>query len=157
MAEPSAADNHHVEGPPSIRTILVGVDESATARRAAESAAALARATGAHLHVVTALPPARMGEVRGPGGDTWHVDPIDAARDRLNDMAASWPDVKTDVVCEMGKPVDVLIRTAERIDADVIVVGNRRMQGVSRVLGAVASDVAHRAPCDVYIVYTVDG
>ena len=44
---------------------------------------------------------------------------------------------------------------AERLEADVIVVGNRRMQGVSRLLGSVANEVAHNAPCDVLIVKTV--
>ena len=36
----------------------------------------------------------------------------------------------------------------------MIVVGNRRVQGVSRVLGSIASDVLRRAPCDVLIVNT---
>jgi nucleotide-binding universal stress UspA family protein len=33
----------------------------------------------------------------------------------------------------------------------MIVVGNRRVQGISRVLGAIATDVARRASCDVLI------
>ena len=33
-------------------------------------------------------------------------------------------------------------------------VGNRRMQGLGRVLGSVANSVAHNAPCDVYIAKT---
>jgi nucleotide-binding universal stress UspA family protein len=36
----------------------------------------------------------------------------------------------------------------------MIVVGNRRMQGLGRLLGSVANDVAHHAPCDVHIVKT---
>jgi nucleotide-binding universal stress UspA family protein len=36
----------------------------------------------------------------------------------------------------------------------MIVVGNRRMQGIGRVLGSVANSVAHNAPCDVYIAKT---
>ena len=42
-----------------------------------------------------------------------------------------------------------------RLEAEVIVVGNRRMQGVGRLLGSVANEVAHNAPCDVLIVKTV--
>ena len=53
------------------------------------------------------------------------------------------------------KPADALINEAERLEAEVIVVGNRRMQGVSRLLGSVANEVAHNAPCDVLIVKTV--
>jgi nucleotide-binding universal stress UspA family protein len=36
----------------------------------------------------------------------------------------------------------------------MIVVGNRRMHGIGRVLGSVANSVAHNAPCDVYIAKT---
>ena len=34
------------------------------------------------------------------------------------------------------------------------IVGNRRVQGVSRILGSVAMDVARAAPCNVLIVHT---
>ena len=44
---------------------------------------------------------------------------------------------------------------AELVDADLIVVGNVRMQGLGRVLGSVGNDVAHSAPCSVLIVKTV--
>ena len=37
----------------------------------------------------------------------------------------------------------------------MIIVGNRRMQGMGRLLGSVANEVAHNAPCDVLIVKTV--
>jgi nucleotide-binding universal stress UspA family protein len=43
---------------------------------------------------------------------------------------------------------------ARRLGARIIVVGNRRVQGASRVLGSIASDVAKQAPCDVLIVNT---
>ena len=54
----------------------------------------------------------------------------------------------------VGKPADALIREAERLDASLIVVGNRRMQGLGQLLGSVANSVAHGAPCGVYIVKT---
>ncbi len=56
---------------------------------------------------------------------------------------------------DVGKPADALVHVAKEIGADLIVVGNRRVQGISRLLGSVATDVAHHAPCDVYIVKTV--
>ena len=55
-----------------------------------------------------------------------------------------------------GKPAEALIKEAERFDARMIVVGNRRMRGLGRVLGSVANSVAHNAPCDVYIAKTDD-
>ena len=43
---------------------------------------------------------------------------------------------------------------AKRLDAEMIIVGNRRVQGMSRVLGSIAMDVARNAPCNVLIVHT---
>jgi len=55
-----------------------------------------------------------------------------------------------------GKPAEALIKEAERLSARMIVVGNRRMRGIGRVLGSVANSVAHNATCDVYIANTYD-
>ena len=43
---------------------------------------------------------------------------------------------------------------AEEIGADLIVVGNKGMKGVRRVLGSVPNSVAHNAPCSVLIAVT---
>ena len=51
-------------------------------------------------------------------------------------------------------PASALCDEAERLDASIIVVGNKRVQGISRVLGSIAGGVAKMAPCDVYIVHT---
>lgn len=48
------------------------------------------------------------------------------------------------------------MKEASRVEADIIVVGNRRRRGIGRVLGSIANSVAHNAPCDVYIANTND-
>ncbi|WP_279403418.1 universal stress protein, partial [Arthrobacter sp. JCM 19049] len=53
-----------------------------------------------------------------------------------------------------GKPAEVLISEANSRNASMIVVGNVGMRGLGRVLGSVASSVAHSAPCDVLVVKT---
>ena len=65
-------------------------------------------------------------------------------------------DVKVTYSAARGRPADALIKEALRMEARIIVVGNRRMQGIGRVLGSVANSVAHNAPCDVYIANTYD-
>lgn len=137
-----------------IRNIVVGVDRSATARAAAEVAAGLARVHGARLHVVTALTSVRTKAVHGPGGDEFFIDDAEEARLHLTELADSWPDLETTVTVGTGKPGDVLVEEADRLGADLIVVGNRRVQSIARVLGTVAYDVARRASCDVYIANT---
>jgi nucleotide-binding universal stress UspA family protein len=53
-----------------------------------------------------------------------------------------------------GDPVDAIVAVAESVEADLIVVGNRGMKGVRRVLGSVPNSVAHKAPCSVLIADT---
>jgi nucleotide-binding universal stress UspA family protein len=55
-----------------------------------------------------------------------------------------------------GDAADVLIAKANEVGADLIVVGNRGMKGVRRVLGSVPNSVAHGASCSVLIVDTTD-
>lgn len=138
-------------------TILVGVDGSDSSRKAARVAAELAAAFGAELHVLTAVDekalvadPALVGDVRA-------LTPGEQAEAIANEIAGSLSDITANIHPSpvQGKPADALVAAAKEIGADLIVVGNRRVQGIGRILGSVATDVAHHAPCDVYIVKTV--
>ncbi len=136
--------------------IVVGVRDSETARRAAERARELAISLDAPLHLVTAVKSNTQTTIKGPGTDNWIIDNTESARRYLHDLAVEWDDVDTTTACPSGRPATVLIEEAERVGAELIVVGNHHMQGASRILGAVANDVAHHAPCDVYIAHTTD-
>lgn len=136
--------------------IVVGVDSSETAKKAAESARALAAALGASLHVVTAFENERT-EVIGQGSDQLVISEADSAKGVAKMLVrTSGQDVKVTHSAVRGKPAEALIKEAARLNARMIVVGNRRMRGIGRVLGSVANSVAHNAPCDVYIANTYD-
>lgn len=137
-------------------TIVVGVDGSETARKAAEAARDLAAALGATLHVVSAFDGDRTA-VFGSGIDKWLVSDADKAEHVARTVADTLGgDIKITYSAASGAPADALIREAIRTEARVILVGNRRMRGIGRVLGSVANSVAHNAPCDVYIANTYD-
>ena len=135
--------------------IVVGVDGSETALRAAHTARDLAASMGATLHVVSAFDSDRT-EVFGSGSDQWIVSDAGNAEKVARTVADGLrsPDTTVTYAAARGKPAEALIREAERTGARMIVVGNRRMQGIGRVLGSVANSVAHSAPCDVYIAKT---
>ncbi|MDP9987426.1 nucleotide-binding universal stress UspA family protein [Arthrobacter oryzae] len=136
--------------------IVIGVDGSATAQKAAESAKDLAMALNASLHVVTAFD-GDQDEVFGSGHDQLVVSPGDAAEHLARTAAESLGNGITITSAAVpGKPAEALIEEAARINARIIVVGNRRMHGIGRVLGSVANSVAHNAHCDVYIANTYD-
>jgi nucleotide-binding universal stress UspA family protein len=135
--------------------IVVGVDDSETAKRAAEAARDLAVALGADLHVVSAFEGDRT-EVFGSGNDEVIISPASEAEDTARRVATSLAsgDLQISHFAVRGTPANALVEQAETHGARMIVVGNRRMQGIGRVLGSVANSVAHSAPCDVYIVKT---
>lgn len=135
--------------------VIVGVDGSETAMRAAEAAQRLAIGLGASLRVVSAFDSNRT-EVVEIGTDKWIVSDAAEAETVARTVAERLADDRLAVTysAARGKPGEALVKEAEIHDATLIVVGNRRMQGLGRVLGSVANTVAHTAPCDVYIAKT---
>ena len=135
--------------------IIVGVDESDTARAAAEHAAELANRYGRPLHLVRSLAQRTPKTVRGGGTESWQVDTLTLAEEHLLAMAgtlgATGP-VSHAVLAD--DPASALCNEATRLGASFIVVGNKRVQGAARVLGSIAGDVAKHAPCNVVIVHT---
>jgi nucleotide-binding universal stress UspA family protein len=132
--------------------IVVGTDGTDTAALAGRRAAELARDTGARLHVTSAYAAEAPVSLADGTTKTESEDAEDVARE----LAASLSDVVSEVShsAVQGTPADGLVKEATRLEADLIVVGNKRVQGFARVLGSVAAGVAHHAPCDVYIVHT---
>ena len=142
-----------------LSSIVVGTDGSKTADRALTRAFELARLTGARLHVVSAYAPAPARVSGGaPASEAaeWSVGPdfeVDAVLDRAGGRARS-EGVEIKAHSPKGDPADAILSVAKEIDADLIVLGSRGMQGARRVLGSVPNKVSHRAPCDVLIVHT---
>ena len=54
----------------------------------------------------------------------------------------------------VGDPAEVLVKRADEVGADLIVVGSKGMRGTRRVLGSVPNSVAHKAGCHVLIAKT---
>jgi nucleotide-binding universal stress UspA family protein len=140
-------------------SIVIGTDGSETADRALTRALELARLTGARLHVVSAYAPtpARVtGDAPAAEAAEWSVGAdfeVQAVLDRAGTRARS-DDVEIEVHAPKGDPGDAILKVAKEVDAELIVLGSRGMQGARRVLGSVPNKVSHRAPCDVLIVQT---
>lgn len=134
--------------------ILVGYDGSDRALRAVEEAADLATAVGAHLHLVSATPKKEQIHEIGASSDKQFLSDSQIARDMLLTVASKFDHLNVTTAAVPGAPAQVLVEEAKGVDADLIIVGNRHVQGISRVLGSVAEDVAHKAPCAVLISKT---
>lgn len=139
-----------------MKIYVIGTDGSETAARAAKRAGDLARLSGASVHVVCAYTKGATTSIT-VGSDEFMATNLTAAEQVAEQQAATFRAQGIDATAAAldDKPASALIGEAERLEAELIVVGNRRMQGVKRLLGSVANEVAHNAPCDVLIVKTV--
>lgn len=135
--------------------VVVGVDRSETAHRAAVKAAGLATALGEPLHLVMAVKGGRSQTVR-VGAEQFFVDWLSNANGFLQSLKVELGVADTTTAIGGSNPAKAICEEAERIGASVIVVGNRRVQGAKRVLGSIAVAVTHHAPCDVLIAHTND-
>jgi nucleotide-binding universal stress UspA family protein len=139
-----------------MKRIVVGTDLSARSTAAVRMAAELAGATGAILHLVSACP----GPAVAMGPEVMvipdHGEVVDSMTADLEKMAADLrrTGVAVEVHACVGEASEALCSVAETVQADLIVVGNKRMQGAARLLGSVPNKVAHKAGCSVLIART---
>lgn len=138
-----------------IHTIAVGTDGSTTADTAVDAAFDLADKFGASVVVISAYSGkdnlARNGALLEEQWLTNPADTVDITLQKAEERAtARGISVRTDAA--EGDPAQLLLRLAEKHDADVIVIGNKGME--RRVLGSVPNSVTHKAPCSVFVVKT---
>ena len=77
-----------------------------------------------------------------------------AAQEAVERVAEELRDITTnvDTIVRSGAPADQIIRAADDLEADLIVVGGRGKGAVEAiVLGSVAYRVLHHAPCPVLV------
>jgi nucleotide-binding universal stress UspA family protein len=150
------------------RTIVVGTDGSETAGVALRHAIELAKAGGGVLHIVHAYHPvtvAHMASASSVGAPTFDINAVNSGIESQAALVCSRAQEEADaaeVKCETHAvgvdAADALVEVAERVGADLIVIGNRGMTGVKRfVLGSVPNKVSHHAPCSLLIVDTARG
>jgi nucleotide-binding universal stress UspA family protein len=138
-------------------TVVVGADDSPTAAEAVRQAIELVKLTGGRLHIVTAYKPQQFASVASEI-DTYlkSLGSHHLADSLLAELGAQARMAGVDAETHplTGAPADAICQVAAEVKADLIVVGNKGMTGMRRVLGSVPNSVAHQAPCAVLIAFT---
>lgn len=121
-------------------SIMCGIDDSESAKRAARVARALSAKLGLRLVFV------RVVEAGVEGART------SAVCKRLQELAAGVTKVDGGAswLMEVGRPADRLVSVAAEVGAEMIVVGSTGPR--SSLLGSVSAEVSRRAPCPVVVV-----
>jgi nucleotide-binding universal stress UspA family protein len=144
-------------------TIVVGTDGSEPANQAVAVAMHLARKDGGEVHLVhvikaapSGIPVTQVGSSVVVRGDDAMTREVRTAADAILEKAgAGAGDLNIRTHIAAGSPADALIEVADKVGADLIVVGSKGMRGAHRLIGSVPNSIAHGANCNVLIAKTI--
>jgi nucleotide-binding universal stress UspA family protein len=157
---PSSPADAHLEPDGLPRSLLFATDFSDASLRALPHATSLANRRGSNLVLLHILPP--VPEIEG---HRWYTasDVVkmrraaeSGARKRLEQLIANFRLVaEPQFVVNVGEPAEGILRTASKLDAEVIVMGLRRrshVETISHLPWSTAYDVVCHALCPVLTV-----
>ena len=139
-------------------TILVPLDGSTRAEHALPLAARTARASGARILLLRAVPvPITSGLMYEGESLRWRLipDETEVARAYLSEVARSSPlaGISVDTVVAVGEAAHVILDASARRGADLVVMTSHGRTGVGRwMLGSVAEHVAHHSPVPILVL-----
>lgn len=128
----------------AIRSILLAVDGSRASQAAEHLVATLAREHGARVSVIHVPRPL---VVAGPVLGGWYVPPPDlevAPLPAVDDLRRGGVDAEQVTSDSTATVAEAIAEVADRVDADVVVLGSRGLGGVAGLLrGSISHEVMH--------------
>ena len=136
------------------KKILLVVDLSEDSQVIGERAKTIAAASRAEitlLHVVEYVPVEPMGEALLP---TVQIESelVGRARTKLGELSRRLSLEQSRQLVETGSIKAEIIRTAQKLGSDLIVLGSRERHGLAILLNFTEDTILHAAPCDVLAV-----
>ena len=136
------------------KKILLAVDLSDNSERIGERAKAIAASNGGDislLHVVEYVPVEPMGDALLPTVQL-EGELVERARVKLAALAERLGLSQCKQIVESGSIKAEIIRAAQRLHSDLIVLGSRERHGLAILINLTEDTVLHAAPCDVLAV-----
>lgn len=136
------------------RKILLVVDLSDDSQLVGERAKAIAACYQSEitlLHVVEYVPVEPMGEALLPTVQV-ETELVERARVKLRELSQHLSLGGQPQLVATGSIKSEIIRTAQKLGVDLIVLGSRERHGLAILLNFTEDTVLHAAPCDVLAV-----
>ncbi len=134
--------------------LAIDINDVSSARKVAETGTRLARDHGASLHVINVIPDFGMSIVGSYFSAEQTKRMISDERKRMEKWAATeMPEgIEYDLTVVKGHVYDNILKTADRIDADVIVLASHKPDFEDYLLGPNAARVVRHARQSVFVV-----
>ena len=138
------------------KDILLPVDlgNAESQRKAVKTAVHLAKASKAQLHVMTVVPDFGLSIVGSFFPEGYEKHALDEASKKLHDFvqAEIQKSVKVQHIVGHGTIYEEILRAANELSCDVIILASHRPELKDYLLGPNAARVARHAACSVMIV-----
>lgn len=144
-----------------LRRILIALDATDEAEDVLEGATSLDPRGAVEFDVITVIPPLAAGVTGMDGASfaaSWPLRDMEETiaqetTRNIRERVAGFGITPDRVATRIGRPAIEIKAHAEKIGADLIVIGSHGRHGLSGVmLGSTANGVLHDAPCDVLTV-----
>jgi len=138
----------------SIKKIILATDFSEISKDASYNALLLAQTFKAELKALHVFDPSAWN-VPSLATDASVGGPEEArqrGKDNLEELAKSF-DLEVETIFAEGDPGHEIVRVAEELNADLVVLGTHGLTGLKRIaIGSVAEFVGRHAPCAVLTI-----
>lgn len=139
-----------------MKKLVYAVDLEDEPHPAIEHVKMIVSLTGVSLSLVYVVPSETVYESNYLSGDSLpnRIEPQAALQERMNAfVAAHFPDQTGEQIFLMGKVSEEIVKYADNIDADLIVIGAHGKIGFNRLFfGSVATQVVKTAHCSVSVI-----
>ena len=134
------------------KRILLATDLNRSSENLHQKAKEFAKLFKAHLTLAYVLEPIYAYE--NPEIDKIEGSIIREVKKEMSQLGGKLDVVKADQHVEIGSVKNQILKLADELDIDLIMVGSHGRHGLSRLLGSSASAIVHGAQCDVFVVRT---
>ena len=142
----------------SYQHILVAVDLSDESSQVLEKARVTADNHSAKLSLISVVKP--LTQVYGGldlapianGSLSFEEEAIKQVTEQFNDIAKVYRVEEADIYVQLGVPAHEIRSAANKLEADLIVMGTHGRHGLGLLLGSTANGVLHGVGCDVLAV-----
>lgn len=136
--------------------ILYAADFDEVGIHAAQKAGMLAKENNAELHFVHAIEPIPAYAYPGLAGFAdIEISIKDQAKKSLFDLASKSGLDNAHTHLLLGSTKHEVLKLADKIKADLIIVGSHGKKGIALLLGSTANAILHGAKCDVLVVQNI--